>query len=211
MTSGVSRPRVPAAWAVPRLLGVLGAAVVAGLAAALSPSDPARALVGADGGPAGWVAWALGTAAVVGLLLAARAGRLVRGLVALPDQPERDIRPPVRAGRAGVDLAVVVLAVGGTAWLAAAGALPAWPGAVFGAVAIGLLPGALVLRHAAAACGWRAPDGSDLTWRDLWWVGVRAKPVPIDGRVKGVRRWDESYVPGVRARSVPWPPSALSA
>ena len=42
VTSGVSRPRVPAAWAVPRLLGVLGAAVVAGSRGAQPVGSGAR-------------------------------------------------------------------------------------------------------------------------------------------------------------------------
>ncbi len=201
----VPQARVPARWALRRWSVVLLAVVVMQVPAALvgpsrlafvsKPVGPNDLLAGVGAavlpmGAARWVVvGALALGAVAGLVLAVRARSLLPGVLdTLGPQPDRQVRRP--AWRADARVATLVLLLAADAWAEATGRLVVGLGAVLGGVALALLPWVLVLRRSAAARGWAARDGSELTWRDLSWTGVRSAPVPVDEPVDGMSRWD---------------------
>ena len=216
------QPRVPARWALRRWSVVLLAVVAMQVPAVLlgpsrlafvsKPVGPRDLLAGVGAvvlpmGAARWVVLGvLALGVVAGLVLTVRARALLPGaLDGLSPQPDREVRRP--GWRADARVAALLLVVAADAWAEATGRLVVGLGVVLGGVALALLPWVLVLRRAAAARGWLAPDGTELTWRDLSWAGIRSTSVPVDDPVDGMRRWEgsrDAVAPDRRAGEPPW-------
>lgn len=198
VASDVPRQRVTAhsglAWALP-LLGPTGvASVVAALLAPkvlltdFSPNSPgigpgftADSVVAPMGAyrvvGVSILLAALGIGALGAIVVRRRLGRL---LGERPDQPHRVLRPVTASGTLGVLFSAVVMA--GVIWLEVSGRLVLGLSVVPGAVALLLLPGALVAFSVT-----RRADAHDLAGRDVWWIATRGRVPGIDQAARGLR------------------------
>lgn len=147
---------------------------------------------------------ALVVAALAGAVGAVVGGRRLRLLVPrhLPQQPHRRLRPVSRQGKVG--LAFLSALVIGLAWLEASGRLVVGTAVVLGAVALVLLPGAVV---AARRTREAAPA---FAGHDLWRVMVGGRPPLVDYPAQGVAQLDGpvpegAVVPPHRLGDPPYP------
>ena len=212
----VPRERVDARsgslWTVRFLtvVAVAGAvAAVAGTKAVYAIPDPVlrasgEIVVAPIGGYRVLAVGILAVAALLGVAGAVVGGRRLRRLVShhLPQQPHRMLRPVSTQGKVG--LAVLSALVIGLAWLEASGRLVVGAAVVLGAVALVLLPGAVV---AARRTREVAPA---FAGHDLWRVMAGGRPPSVDYPAQGVAQLDGpiplgAVVPSHRLGDPPYP------
>jgi hypothetical protein len=131
---------------------------------------------------------ALGIGARGAIVVRRRLGRLLRER---PDQPYRVLRPVTASGMAGVLFSAIVMV--GVIWLELGGRLVLGLSVVPGAIALLVLPGALVAIPVTRRAG-----AHDLAGHDVWWIATR-------GRVPGI----DEPTPGWRPRPGPAPEGLL--
>ena len=184
-------------------------AAVVGTKAVYAIPDPAtranwEIVVAPIGWHRGFAVGVLVVAALAGALGAVVGDGNLRLLVPrdLPQQPHRMLRPVSTQGKAG--LAAWSALVIGLAWLEASGRLAVGTAVVLGAVALVLLPGAVV---AARRTREAAPA---FAGHDLWRVMAGGRPPLVDYPAQGVAQLDGpvpegAVVPPHRLGDPPYP------
>src|SRR5665647_2235043 len=203
---GTRRRRFPSPTTAPN--APANAAVVGTKAVYAIPDPATRAnweiVVAPIGWHRGFAVGVLVVAALAGALGAVVGDGNLRLLVPrdLPQQPHRMLRPVSTQGKAG--LAAWSALVIGLAWLEASGRLAVGTAVVLGAVALVLLPGAVV---AARRTREVAPA---FAGHDLWRVMVGGRALLVDYPVQGVAQLDGpvpegAVVPPHRLGDPPYP------